>query len=97
MGSRYQSSEGMTEKEKKAISNRLAKAIGHTKKVRNMVEDGQDCSEVLIQLSAVKAAVNSLGKEILRVHLNEIIEEVAQDKDMEKLDEINRIIEIFMK
>lgn len=86
-----------TEKEQKAISNRLAKAIGHTKKVRNMVEDGCDCNEVLIQLSAVKSAVNGLGKEILRIHLNEIIGEAAQSKDMEKLNEINRIIEIFMK
>lgn len=87
----------MTEKEKKAISNRLAKAIGHTKKVRNMVEDGIDCNEVMIQLSAVKAAVNSSGKEILRIHINEIIDEAARSGDMEKLDEINRIIEIFMR
>ena len=47
--------------EVKAISNRLAKAIGHLESVKRMVEDGRDCSDVLIQLAAVKAAINNTG------------------------------------
>ena len=42
----------------KAMVNRLARATGHLKMVKKMVEDGRDCSEVLIQLAAVKSAVN---------------------------------------
>ncbi len=43
----------------KAVLNRLSRAIGHLESIRRMVEDGRDCSEVLIQLSAVKAAINN--------------------------------------
>ena len=38
----------------KKISNRLARAIGHLESIKKMVEDDRDCSEVLIQLAAVK-------------------------------------------
>ena len=46
----------------KAVLNRLSRAIGHLESIRRMVEEGRDCSEVLIQLSAVKAAINNTGK-----------------------------------
>ena len=42
--------------------NRIARATGHLKMVRDMVEQERDCSEVLIQLAAVKSAVNGAGK-----------------------------------
>lgn len=48
----------------KAVLNRLARAIGHLESVKKMVEDGRDCSEVLIQLSAVRSAINNIGKVI---------------------------------
>ena len=51
----------MTEKHQKAVLNRLSRAIGHMEFVKRMVEDGRDPSEILVQLSAVKAAVNSTG------------------------------------
>ena len=44
----------------KAVLNRLARAIGHLESVKKMVEDGRDCSEVLIQLSAVRSAINNI-------------------------------------
>lgn len=49
----------------KEVSNRLARAIGHLQKVKQMVENGDDCSDVLIQLAAVKSALNNTGKVIL--------------------------------
>ena len=49
----------------KAVLNRLSRAIGHLESIKRMVEDGRDCSEVLIQLSAVKSAINNTGKIIL--------------------------------
>ena len=53
----------------KEVSNRLARAIGHLQKVKQMVENGDDCSNVLIQLAAVKSALNNTGKVILKDHL----------------------------
>ena len=43
----------------KQVLNRLSRAIGHLEAVKKMVEEGQDCSQVLIQLAAVKSALNN--------------------------------------
>ena len=51
----------------KAVINRLSRAIGHLEKVKRMVEEGYDCSEVLIQLAAVRSALDNTGKVILRI------------------------------
>ena len=45
----------------KAIINRLSRAIGHLEAVKRMVEENRDCSEVLIQISAVRSAINNKG------------------------------------
>ena len=42
----------------KAVINRLARAIGHLESVKRMVEDGRDCTEVLVQLAAVRSALS---------------------------------------
>ena len=49
----------------KSVLNRLSRAAGHLESVKKMVESGRDCTEVLIQLSAVKSAINNVGKIIL--------------------------------
>ena len=51
----------MNDKQKKAVLNRLARAVGHMEYVKRMVEEDRDPSDVLIQLSAVKSAINSTG------------------------------------
>ena len=47
-------------KNTKAVINRLSRAIGHLESVKRMVEEGRDCSEVLIQVSAVKSSINNI-------------------------------------
>ena len=63
------------------VVNRLARAIGHLQKVKQMVEDGEDCSQVLVQLAAVKSALNSTGKVILKDHLEHCIVHAVEDGD----------------
>ena len=81
----------------KEVSNRLAKAIGHLQKVKQMVDDGADCSDVLIQLAAVKSAINNTGKVILKDHLEHCIVHAVEDGDEEMLNELNNAIDKFMK
>ena len=50
-------SHGHVHENQKAVLNRLARAAGHLEKVRRMVEEGHDCSEVLVQLAAVRSAL----------------------------------------
>ena len=61
--------------EVRAIVNRLKRSVGHLDKVRRMVEQGEDCADVLIQLSAVKAEINNTGKLILKQHMEHCIVE----------------------
>ncbi len=81
----------------KEVSNRLARAIGHLQKVKQMVENGDDCSDVLIQLAAVKSALNNTGKVILKDHLDHCIVHAVEEGDTSMLDEFNDAIDKFVK
>lgn len=85
------------EAEMKAIIHRMSRAIGHFEAVKKMVENGDDCSDVLIQLAAVKAAVNNIGKEIFKEHLTHCIVEAAKTGDQEAISALNTAIDKFMK
>lgn len=79
------------------VVNRLARAIGHLQKVKQMVEDGEDCSQVLVQLAAVKSALNSTGKVILKDHLEHCIVHAVEGGDTEMLTELSDAIDRFVK
>ena len=81
----------------KNIISRLSRAIGHLEAVKQMVEQGRDCSEVLIQLAAVKSAINNTGKIILKDHLNHCITDAVKNDDSKALEEINKAIDQFVK
>lgn len=81
----------------KAVLDRLARCIGHLEKVRRMVEAGEDCSEVLIQLSAVRAAVNSTGKLILKDHIEHCLVDAIEHGEHGTVEELNRAIDRFIK
>jgi DNA-binding FrmR family transcriptional regulator len=56
-------------KQKKAIINRLARIEGHVRSIKNMVQEDRDCADVLIQISAVRSAMDRTGKVVLEDHL----------------------------
>lgn len=86
-----------TEEEKKAVLNRLSRALGHLEKVKDMVEGNADCTEVLIQLAAVKAAINNTGKIILKNHIDSCVVEAVEHGDMEALESLESAIDKFIK
>ena len=81
----------------KAVLNRLSRAIGHLEAIKRMVEDGRDCSEVLIQLAAVRSAINNTGKVVLRDHIDHCIVDAVESGDMEAIEALNKAIEQFVK
>lgn len=80
-----------------AVINRLSRAIGHLEAVKKMVEEGRDCSEVLIQIAAVKSAVNNIGKIILEDHINHCVVDAVETGDKKVLDDLSLAIEKFIK
>ncbi|MHC1746839.1 MAG: metal-sensing transcriptional repressor [Cellulosilyticaceae bacterium] len=86
-----------THQNTKAVLNRLSRASGHLESVKRMVEDGKECSEVLIQLSAVIAALNSTGKVILKDHLENCIVDAVESGDKTQIKNLNKAIDRFIK
>ena len=86
---------GHTHTQTKAVINRLSRAIGHLESVKRMVEDGRDCTEVLVQLAAVRSALNSTAKVILKDHLEHCITG-AGEGDLDQLQALNEAIDKFM-
>lgn len=81
----------------KAVMNRLSRAQGHLESVRKMVERGEDCSEVLLQLSAVISALNSTGRVILKDHIEHCIVDAVEEHDTEAIEQLNAAIDRFMR
>ncbi len=79
----------------KAVVNRLSRIIGHLEAVKRMVEEGRDCSEVIIQISAVRSALNNTGKIILKDHINHCVKDAVEKNDTEVLDNLNNAIDKF--
>ena len=82
---------------KKNVVNRLARAIGHLEKVKHMVEDDFDCAEVLIQIAAVRAAIENTGKVILQDHIQHCIVDAVEEGDDQAIASLCAAIDKFMK
>lgn len=82
--------------ETQKVLNRLSRIIGHLEGIKRMVEDGRNCSEVLIQLAAVKSAVNNTQKLVLKDHINHCLVDAIQSCDERELDELNKAIDQFL-
>ena len=81
----------------RAVVNRLARAIGHLEKVKRMVEAGHDCSEVLMQLAAVRSALDNTSKVILKDHMRHCMQEAVVGGDEDAIEDLCQAIDKFMK
>lgn len=81
----------------KAVLNRMARIIGHMESVKRMIKDGRDCSEVLVQLSAVDAAIKSVSRVILKDHMEHCIVDAVKNGDEKSLDDLNKAIDQILK
>lgn len=84
-----------TETEK--VIHRISRAIGHLESIKKMVAEGRDCTEVLIQLAAVKSAVNNVGKLILQDHIQHCVVDAIESGDTQALQDLSAAIDQFVK
>lgn len=96
-GSTHSHAHGHHHSNTKAVINRMNRAIGHMEAVKNMIEDGRDCSEVLIQIAAVRSAINNIGKIILEDHINHCVVDAIETGDEQVLKDLNEAINKFVK
>lgn len=82
--------------EKKKQINRISRAIGHCKHVKKLIDSDADCSEVLVQLSAVNAALRNLGKEIINEHMSHCITHAIENGDTSAVEEFQEAVKRFI-
>ena len=79
------------------VLNRMSRIIGHMEAVKGMVEDGRDCTDILIQIAAVRSALNQVGKLILEDHVQHCVVHAVESGDQTALDDLSRALDRFLK
>ena len=77
----------------KAVLNRMSRAIGHMNAVKKMIEDGRDCSDVLVQLSAIRSEITNVSKVILKDHLDHCIVDAVMENNEEAIADLKGAID----
>ena len=90
-------SHGHVHENQKAVVNRLARAIGHLEKVKRMVAEGADCTEILVQLAAGRSALDNTGKVNLKDHMRHCMVEAVAAGGEDAVDDLCQAIDKFMK
>ena len=63
----------------KAVSDQLARTAGHVSSIKRMVEEGRPCADILLQLAAVRAAIDRASRLVLEDHLDSCLRGAATD------------------
>jgi CsoR family transcriptional regulator, copper-sensing transcriptional repressor len=81
----------------KQILNRLSRIEGHIRGIKTMVTESRPCPEVLIQLAAVRGAVDRVSRLILDEHLTECITRATYQGNIEQeLEELKTALDRFL-
>lgn len=83
--------------EYKALINRLSRIEGQVRGLKNMVENDAYCTDILIQVSAVTAALNAFNRELLSNHLRTCVAQDLQNGKGETIDELVCTLQKLMK
>ena len=83
--------------ELKLLCNRLSRIEGQVRGLREMLGRDVYCTDILIQVSAVNAALNSFSKELLSEHLRTCVAENIRQGNDEVIDELVGVLQKLMK
>ena len=85
------------EKEYRSLVNRLNRIEGQIRGIKGMLENDAYCTDILIQVSAVSAALNAFNKELLSRHLHTCVAENIRQGDDSVIDELVATLQKLMK
>ncbi|MCX6655113.1 MAG: metal-sensitive transcriptional regulator [Candidatus Bathyarchaeota archaeon] len=81
-------------KRRKEVRDRLIRAEGHIRGIIKMIDEEKECPDILIQIGAVKAALEKAGLIILEDHIEHCLVEAVKSGDVEsQLDELKAGLE----
>lgn len=83
--------------EQKALVNRLRRIEGQVRGIQSMIEKDADLADILIQTSAVNAAINAFNREILAVHIRGTVAEELKNGNEEAATELATLVQKLMK
>lgn len=86
-----------SDKVKQNLVSRLNRIEGQVRGIKGLIEKDTYCDDVITQISATQAAINSVAKILLEGHLKECVVDRIQEGDMEVLDEVLVTIQKLMK
>lgn len=66
-----------------SVINRLARIEGHVRAIKRMAEEGTPCPDLLVQIAAVRSALNSVGRVILEDHIKSCMVDAVREGDFE--------------
>ena len=86
-----------SEDEYKTLINRLNRIEGQVRGIKRMIEENAYCTDILVQSSAVNAAVNAFNRELLSNHIKTCVaDDIRAGKD-ETVDELVATLQKLMK
>ena len=89
--------EYLTAQSQKALADRLARAEGHIRSVRQMVIDHRCADEILIQVAAVKAALNAVAAGLIETEMRACIDSCMPGTPSERLDRVSKALAAVLK
>ena len=86
-----------SEKEYRSLMNRLSRIEGQVRGLKNMLESDAYCTDIMIQVSAVNAALNCFNRELLADHLKTCVTDDIRAGHEDTLDELLKLLPKLMK
>lgn len=86
-----------TDTELKKLDNRLSRIEGQVRGLREMLQNDAYCPDILIQVSAVNAALNSFSRELLSEHIHTCVANDIRQGDDQVIDELMAVLAKLMK
>ena len=86
-----------SEKEHKDLLNRLSRIEGQVRGIKRMVDEDAYCIDILTQVSAVNAALNSFNKVLLADHIKTCVTEDIKSGNDETVDELVKVLQKLMR
>jgi DNA-binding FrmR family transcriptional regulator len=77
------------------LDSRLACIEGHIRGIRQMVKDQKDCSDILLQMSAVEAAIKKASKALLKNHIENCVKDSLEAGDFSVLDRLEEVLDTY--